>query len=251
MQMVKKFIPASLKLWYTINKRRYRDLFNGNHKKFAGQFAKRDGLFPIVTIEQPIRLNELAENKIHNIRLAINKLDHIIIEPGKLFSFWQLVGDPSEKNGYKKSRSIIAGEMETTIGGGLCQLSGLIYFLALKAGLTITERHAHSLDIYTESERFTPLGSDATVAYGYKDLRFINPHKFVVCFSFQLTQTSLKGTVSATERTAPCTIEFECKKNDTCIDVTTINKVNGETVVIDRSRYGLYLPAKPTDQNNS
>ncbi len=249
--MVKKFIPASLKLWYTINKRRCSDLFNGNYKRFASRFAKRDGLFPIVTIEQAIRLNELAENKAHNIGLAINKLDHISIGPGKLFSFWQLVGNPSKKNSYKKSRSIIAGEMEATIGGGLCQLSGLIYFLALRAGLTITERHPHSLDIYTEAERFTPLGSDATVAYGYKDLRFINPHKFVVCFSFQLTQTALKGTVSATERMAPCTIEFEYRKKTTYTDVTTTNKVNGETVVIDRSRYGLYSPVKPSAHNNS
>lgn len=38
----------------------------------------------------------------------------------------------------------------------------------------IVERHSHSIDIYQEHERFTPLGSDATVVYGYKDLQFQN-----------------------------------------------------------------------------
>jgi len=57
-------------------------------------------------------------------------------------------------------------------GGGLCQLSGIIYHAVLEAGLEILERHPHSLDIYTATTRYTPLGSDAAVVYGHKDLRF-------------------------------------------------------------------------------
>ncbi len=244
MDMVKKFIPASLKLLYTVNKRSCKDLFRGHYKKFAGQFAGSQEFFPIHTIEQAIASNETTVNKIHNLGLAISKLNNIIVRPGEVFSFWRLVGNPSQKNDYQKSRSIIGGEVEAAIGGGLCQLSGIIYFLALHAGLRITERHAHSLDIYTEEERFTPLGSDATVVFGYKDLRFVNPHTFVVCFSFQLTETMLKGIVSASERTEPCTIGFEYIKNNTHTDVTTIKNTNGQSVVIDRSRYVLLSSLK-------
>jgi len=39
--------------------------------------------------------------------------------------------------------------------------------------LEILERHAHSIDAYGSS-RYVPLGRDATVAYGYKDLQFRN-----------------------------------------------------------------------------
>lgn len=59
-------------------------------------------------------------------------------------------------------------------GRGLCQLSGLIYYISLLAGLELIERHPHSLAIYDETTGFTPLGSEATVVYGYKDLRLRN-----------------------------------------------------------------------------
>ena len=42
------------------------------------------------------------------------------------------------------------------------------------AGLHILERYNHSVDLYTEKSRFAPIGTDATVFYGFKDLRFRN-----------------------------------------------------------------------------
>ena len=239
MQMVKRFIPASLKLWYAVNKRRSRDFLNGNDKKFAIQGCAQNDLLPAFTIKQPVKSNESTVNKVHNLGLAIHKLNDTLIAPGRLFSFWQMVGNPSQKNGYKKSRSIVGNNLQEEVGGGLCQLSGLIYFLALHAGLTITERHAHSLDIYKEEERFTPLGSDATVAFGYKDLRLLNPYAFPVCFSFQLTPELLTGTIFAREKITACSIEFEYNKNRTETKVTTISKTNGNAVVIAQDSYGL------------
>ena len=54
-------------------------------------------------------------------------------------------------------------------GGGVCQASSTLYNAALKAGLTITERHPHSKPVH-----YVPAGKDATVSYGDQDLRFIN-----------------------------------------------------------------------------
>ena len=240
MHRLKKIIPDSLRSFYRINQRRCRDVFSGIYKKFADQFSDKIGLYPVITIEQPVKATGTSANKLHNLAIAINKLNNIIIEPGQVFSFWHLVGDPSQKNGYLKSRAIIGNILQEEIGGGLCQLSGLIYFLALRAGLNIMERHPHSMDIYTDEERFTPLGSDATVAYGYKDLRFINPHTFVVGFSFELSPSCLKGIISAKEKMEPGVIEFEYSKNASHTDVNTICKSNGQTEVIDRSRYRSY-----------
>ena len=237
MNILKKFIPASLKLFYRINQRRYIDRSSGNYKIFAKEFSATPDFHPAVMIEQIIKSNALSVNKIHNLSLAIAKLNNIIIQPGYIFSFWQLAGNPTQKNGYQKSRSIINGDVEATIGGGLCQLSGLIYFLAIQAGLTITERHAHSVDIYKEEERFTPLGSDATVAYGYKDLRFINQYQFPVIISFHLSENVLTGKILSEEKMNTGKIEFEYRKFLKHIEVDTICSNNGQISIISTDSY--------------
>ncbi|WP_164510870.1 VanW family protein [Nonlabens xiamenensis] len=127
-----------------------------------------------ISIRQPIKVNKGSQNKIHNIQLAFDRLQHLIIEPGQTFSFWHFIPRPTARNNYKKGRNLIKGQLQEDYGGGLCQLSGMIYLCLLKSGVTILERHHHSTDIYTDDTRYTPLGSDATVVYGFKDLRFEN-----------------------------------------------------------------------------
>ena len=79
-------------------------------------------------------------------------------------------------------RSLLAGQVGPDYRGGLCQLSGRIYYASLMAGLEIPERHPHSRDIYDDQTRYAPLGADATVAYAFKDLRVLNNLPFPVCF---------------------------------------------------------------------
>jgi vancomycin resistance protein YoaR len=81
------------------------------------------------------------------------------------------------------------------IGGGLCQLSGLAYELGLRAEMEVVERHPHSLDFYTEATPFTPLGLDATVVWGYKDLRLRNTSRRPVAFAFELRVDQIIGTI--------------------------------------------------------
>ena len=45
---------------------------------------------------------QYQHNKITNLRLAIEKIDTIVIEPGETFSLWYLVGKPSKGKGYLK-----------------------------------------------------------------------------------------------------------------------------------------------------
>jgi vancomycin resistance protein VanW len=88
-------------------------------------------------------------------------------------------------------RNIVDGRLVRQTGGGLCQLSSLLHHLALLGGLEVEERHAHSLDIYREDERFTPLGADATVVWGFKDLRLRNPHPSPVAVACRVDGTRL------------------------------------------------------------
>ena len=137
-----------------------------------------------VSVTQEIKWSESFENKKYNLAMASEMINKYVIMPGELFSFWHIIGEPKKR--FKKGRVILRGKLSEEIGGGLCQVSGLIYHVSLLAGLEIVERHNHSLDLYTDETRYTPLGTDATVVYGYKDLRIKNNQKFPI--SFQLVQ---------------------------------------------------------------
>lgn len=43
---------------------------------------------------------QLQENKITNLKIAVSKIDGIIINPGEVFSFWKLVGKTTRNKGY-------------------------------------------------------------------------------------------------------------------------------------------------------
>jgi vancomycin resistance protein VanW len=217
-----------------------RDLWNGDHGRMAVSCGDKAESYCIKRIEQSIKATETSVFKTHNISLAIERLNHIMIAPGQLFSFWRLVKEPSHTKGYKKSRTIIGNLLQEEVGGGLCQLSGLIYFLAIHAGMKITERHSHSRDIYRDEERFTALGSDATIVYGYKDLRFMNPYPFPVCMSFSLTAQTLSGMFTASEKIEAGTISFEYNSDQTHVHVTTLCKTSGSMMVLDKRAYLLY-----------
>ena len=148
-------------------------------------------------IQQAVRKSTHFENKKHNIRLGYERISQVVVQPGEVFSFWQIVGPPTARNGFRKGRNLLNGQLKEDYGGGLCQLSGMLYYLALQAGFVILERYNHSVDIYTEETRFAPLGSDATVVYGYKDLRFINNTEQPIRFSFKLEDQDLSGVLHA------------------------------------------------------
>ena len=46
---------------------------------------------------------ELDDGKIKNIKIAIQKLDGLIIEPKQIFSFWKYVGRTNKSRGFSKS----------------------------------------------------------------------------------------------------------------------------------------------------
>ncbi len=151
------------------------------------------------------------DNKVHNLTLASASVERVVVEPKETLSFAQCVGNPTTARGYKSSRALVNGVLEQTEGGGLCQLSGLIYQVALHTGLKIQERHNHSIDIYTEETRFTPLGSDATVVYGFKDLRIQNNTPYPIWFHFHFDEDSITASLYSTQYLPTHSIEY--KKN--------------------------------------
>ena len=102
------------------------------------------------------------ENKVTNLKLAVSRLDGLILKPGETFSYWRLIGRPTARKGYKEGMVLFLGRIGGDIGGGLCQLSNLIFWMTLHTPLTVTERYRHSHDVFPDSNRTQPFGSGAT-----------------------------------------------------------------------------------------
>lgn len=133
---------------------------------------------------------------------------------------------------------MVSGKLQEQIGGGLCQISGAIFHLALISRLEIVERHQHSIDIYTEENRYTPLGTDATVVFGYKDLRIRNPYQFPIRFRFSVEENQFIGELLSKEKIESTKLDFEIDFSENQKKVSILD--NGK--IISHSYYkNLYL----------
>ncbi|EMY71936.1 VanW family protein [Leptospira vanthielii] len=205
-----------LKLKIKVAKRLFGAIFTGQYLRFGLNLVKKqDGDWQEkTTINLPIFDSPLREGKLHNLRIAIEKINGRVLLPGKIFSFWYEIGEPSLSKGYKEGRVIRNGVVSSEIAGGLCQLSGIIYYLSLELGLSILERFPHSRDLYTEETRFTPLGTDASVVYPTKDLRIQNTFPFPLLFHWELTDSNLTFCIEAKEPLKRRKLNFQqTKKN--------------------------------------
>jgi vancomycin resistance protein VanW len=138
---------------------------------------------------------KLQEQKITNLKQAIKSLDGIVIEPGNIFSFWDIVGRPTHRNGYIDGMLLSGGRVVEGMGGGLCQLSNFLYWIFLHAPTEQIERHHHSMDVFPDSGRTLPFGSGATILYNFIDLKIKNVSSHPIQLKLWLTDNHLKGQI--------------------------------------------------------
>ena len=108
-------------------------------------------------------------NRIHNVQLVSHLVDKHVIAPGETFSFNATTGARTADKGFREAPVIINGELQTGLGGGVCQVSTTVFNAAYEAGLPIVSRTNHALYI-----SHYPQGRDATVNYPDLDLKFRN-----------------------------------------------------------------------------
>jgi vancomycin resistance protein YoaR len=108
-------------------------------------------------------------NRVHNVQLVAKLVDGATIAPGATFSFNDATGERSADKGFVEAPVIINGELQTGLGGGVCQVSTTVFNAAFEAGLPIVSRTNHALYI-----SHYPQGRDATVNYPDIDLKFTN-----------------------------------------------------------------------------
>lgn len=213
-----------IKLYRKVILRFLSDLISGELRRFT---RKSTGLIPLnhsLSISQVIVKNETFESKVFNFNLASDKINEHMIMPNEIFSFWHVIGNPEKQ--FQKGRTIQNGKIIEEVGGGLCQVSGIVYHMSLIAGLKILERVNHSVDIYTETSRFCPLGTDATIVYGYKDLRIQNSFAFPIKFRLEVLNGILKISLLSTEKLAENKLEFAIEVGEHAKNVQVFNSSN-------------------------
>ena len=160
---------------------RYRRLFASLGKNSLDESKIREQ-FPFVAAShsRPLYRNlsetdtALQDGKVNNVSVALKKISGLVLSPGKIFSYWKLIGNPTQKKGYQNGMMLVNGKPVSAIGGGLCALSNLLYWLTLHTPLSVIERFRHSYDVFPDSNRTQPFGSGATCVYNYRDLMIRN-----------------------------------------------------------------------------
>ncbi|HIE50553.1 MAG TPA: hypothetical protein EYP85_02230 [Armatimonadetes bacterium] len=120
---------------------------------------------------------QVRENRTHNVRLLLQKINGTVVKPGEVFSFNETAGKRRGEDGYRPAPVFIRDKVVDNVGGGICQLATTLFNAALLANLDILTRSSHSQIVH-----YVPAGRDATVYYGLIDLKFRNslPHPIVL-----------------------------------------------------------------------
>lgn len=135
----------------------------------------------------------LQHNKVASLGVAASCINGLVLKPGETFSFWRLVGKPTERRGFKTGLVLQNGGIGQGMGGGLCQMTNLIYWMTLHTELTITERWRHGFDVFPDENRTQPFASGATCSYNYIDLQITNTTSADYQLRLWLDETHLNG----------------------------------------------------------
>ena len=109
------------------------------------------------------------EQRTHNLRLAAQAIDGVIVRPDDEFSFNAFVGPRAPEKGYLEAPVIQRNRLVLGMGGGVCQVSSTLFNAVLLAGLPVRKRANH-----TQPSTYVPLGRDATVVFDAVDFVFAN-----------------------------------------------------------------------------
>ena len=110
-----------------------------------------------------------------NLKLAMNKLNGVVVASGETFSYNKTLGKRTAEAGYREAGGYAGGKVVQTLAGGICQISSTLYDAVVYANLDIVERHNHMF-----LAGYVGAGKDATVVYGSLDFKFKNTRKYPI-----------------------------------------------------------------------
>ena len=131
--------------------------------------------FPDLLSSFSTKYDASNKNRSNNLKLAINKINGVVLMPGEEFSYNKVVGERSIAAGYKEAKVYSNGQVVDGLGGGICQISSTLYNAVVYANLDVTSRRNHQF-----VTSYVKAGLDATVVYGSTDFKFKNSRSYPI-----------------------------------------------------------------------
>lgn len=129
--------------------------------------AATGSLQAIVEVRTDVTFRDWASRQ--NVRTALSNFNGLCVWPGETINFNEVVGPRTEERGYKLATEYAGNSTQKGYGGGVCQASTTLYNAVLQAGMTVIERHPHSMTVtYVEPSL------DAAVTDNEKNMIFKN-----------------------------------------------------------------------------
>ena len=163
--------------------------------------------FPDLLSSFSTRYDASKTDRTTNLKLAMKKLDGVVVAPGETFSYNKTLGKRTAEAGYKEAGGYAGGKVVQTLAGGICQISSTLYDAVVYANLEIVERHNHMF-----LAGYVGAGKDATVVYGALDFKFKNTRKYPI-----MIKTSIGSGVAK--------IDIYGVKEDVEYDVDIVTKI--------------------------
>jgi vancomycin resistance protein YoaR len=170
----------------------------GTSEVRSGELPLVEGADPDVTTEylEGLNVNHLVSqfttyydccaDRVTNIHQIAQDVDLTLVLPGETFSLNGHVGPRTVTGGYVPAGTIIAGEIEDTVGGGVSQFTTTLYNAVFWGGYQDVEHKAHSYYF----NRY-PEGVEATLNWKTPDLKFKNNRDHAILIDTRFTDTSI------------------------------------------------------------
>lgn len=173
------------------------------------------------------------ENRNGNLRKACELLDGLVLQPRQELSYNEALGPRTKELGWLPAPAYSGTKLVDSPGGGICQVSSTLYLASVYSELTIVERHNHGYPV-----SYIPLGMDATVSWGFADLKIRNDSPMPVKIQAEESDGYVRVSILGTE-TRDYNVEMSYTVGGRYVRtyMSKIDKESGE--VISKEPYAL------------
>lgn len=173
------------------------------------------------------------ENRNGNLRKACELLDGLVLQPGQELSYNEALGPRTKELGWLPAPAYSGTKLVDSPGGGICQVSSTLYLASVYSELTIVERRNHGYPV-----SYIPLGMDATVSWGFADLKIRNDSPMPVKIQAEESDGYVRISILGTE-TRDYDVEMSYTVGGRYVR-TYMSKIDKETgEVISKEPYAL------------
>lgn len=162
-----------------------------------------------------------------NMNLVCQILNGKIIKSGEIFSFNNVVGEPTLRGGYKPVNTYYGKSYTSIIGAGISQVASTLYASALAADLDILERNPN---VYAPD--YIDPGYDAQVFYGTMDLQLRNNTEQPIRIVAQIVDGAVEISLIGTD-----TKDFYV---EVVVEIDQVKNPGTETVLLPENNPGGY-----------